>query len=209
MLRYICLSLFALLLLTACGGSGGSDLDQAGGEEPVTDASSKDLNKAFENQTGSLGYGETEPTPTTAPFPTPGYTSASTENTGSTNSEVGPITAEIENNVDKLIETKSCPECDLSDANLSGADLSGANLSGAILFLTNLSDADLTNANLYGADLQAANLTEANLTGADLTGADLAEADLTGANLTDAILDDVIGADFTGALGVPAKYLKD
>jgi uncharacterized protein YjbI with pentapeptide repeats len=204
MLRYICLSLFALLLLTACGGSGGSDLDQAGGEEPVTDASSKDLNKAFENQTGSLGYGETEPTPTTAPFPTPGYTSASTENTGSTNSEVGPITAEIENNVDKLIETKSCPECDLSDANLSGA-----NLSGAILFLTNLSDADLTNANLYGADLQAANLTEANLTGADLTGADLAETDLTGANLEGAILDGATGADFTGALNVPAKYLKD
>jgi uncharacterized protein YjbI with pentapeptide repeats len=206
MLRYIFLSVFALLLLTACGDG---LTDQEGTQETVTDASSKDLNKAFENQTGSLGYGETEPTPTTAPFPTLGHTPASTEDTGSTNSEVGPITTEIENNVDKLIETKSCPECDLSDANLTGADLTGANLGRAILFLTNLSDADLTNANLYGADLQAANLTEANLTGADLTGADLAEADLTGANLTDAILDDVIGADFTGALGVPAKYLKD
>ena len=42
-------SVFALLLLTACGGS---DLDQAGGDEPVTDTSSKDLNKAFGNATG-------------------------------------------------------------------------------------------------------------------------------------------------------------
>jgi uncharacterized protein YjbI with pentapeptide repeats len=42
------------------------------------------------------------------------------------------------------------------------------------------------------------------MTGADLTGANLYEADLEGANL-----DSVIGADFTGALNVPAKYLKD
>jgi uncharacterized protein YjbI with pentapeptide repeats len=42
------------------------------------------------------------------------------------------------------------------------------------------------------------------MTGADLTGANLYEADLEGANL-----DGVIGADFTGALNVPAKYLKD
>jgi uncharacterized protein YjbI with pentapeptide repeats len=128
MLRYIFLSVFALLLLTACGNS--------------------DLNKFF--------------------------------------------------------ETRACVECDLSGADLfdhilygadlrgadlsgavlsqadmSGADLSGANLSGAILFLTNLSDADLTNANLYGADLHAANFDRAT------------------------------GADFTGALNVPAEYLKD
>jgi uncharacterized protein YjbI with pentapeptide repeats len=34
-------------------------------------------------------------------------------------------------------------------------------------------------------------------------------ADLTGANLHGANLDGVIGADFTGALNVPEKYLKD
>ena len=50
MLRYIFLSIFALLLLTACGGN---DLDQAVGEEPVTDTSSKDLNKVFEDTTGA------------------------------------------------------------------------------------------------------------------------------------------------------------
>jgi uncharacterized protein YjbI with pentapeptide repeats len=38
----------------------------------------------------------------------------------------------------------------------------------------------------------------------DLTGANLSGKDLTGANL-----DGVIGADFTSALNVPAKYLKD
>jgi uncharacterized protein YjbI with pentapeptide repeats len=47
-------------------------------------------------------------------------------------------------------------------------------------------------------------MTWADLSGADLTGANLYEADLEGANL-----DGVIGADFTGALNVPAKYLKD
>jgi hypothetical protein len=76
MLRYIFLSVLALLLLTACGDG---LTDQEGAQETVTDTSSKDLNKVFENKTGSLGYGETEPTPTTAPFPTLGHTPASTD----------------------------------------------------------------------------------------------------------------------------------
>ena len=54
-------------------------------------------------------------------------------------------------------------------------------------------------ANLKDADLSSANLIWANLSGADLSG-----ADLLGANL-----DNVIGADFTGARNVPAKYLGD
>jgi len=76
MLRYIFLSVFALLLLTACGDG---LTDQEGAQETVTDTSSKDLNKVFENKTGSLGYGETEPTPTTDPFPTPVNSPASTD----------------------------------------------------------------------------------------------------------------------------------
>ena len=59
-------------------------------------------------------------------------------------------------------------------------------------------------ANLKDADLSSANLIWANLSGANLSGADLSGADLLGANL-----DDVIGADFSGAKNVPAKYLKD
>ena len=46
--------------------------------------------------------------------------------------------------------------------------------------------------------------TRCDLRGADLTGADLTGADLEGANL-----DGVIGADFSGALNVSPKYLKD
>ena len=43
----------------------------------------------------------------------------------------------------------------------------------------------------------------------DLSGADLESANLTGANLEGANLDGVIGADFSGALNVSPKYLKD
>ena len=69
----------------------------------------------------------------------------------------------------------SCQESDLRGASLVGANLSGADLSGAKLF----------SANLSGADLSEANLTETDLFGAHL--------------------DDVIGADFSGALNVPAR----
>ena len=50
---------------------------------------------------------------------------------------------------------------------------------------------------------------ECDLSGVRLFGETLSKADLTEANLTDAILDGVTGADFTGAVNVPAKYLKD
>ena len=82
-----------------------------------------------------------------------------------------------------------CVECDLSGANLTWTYLYGANLTGA-----NLAGVDLS-----GNDLTGANLTEANLFGADLTGADLTGADLTL----------VVGADLSGALNVPDKYVKD
>ena len=49
-------------------------------------------------------------------------------------------------------------------------------------------------------DLRRASLVGANLRGADLSGASLSGADLFGAHL-----DGVIGADFSGALNVPAR----
>ena len=55
-------------------------------------------------------------------------------------------------------------------------------------------DKDCTRCDLRGADLVLA----------DLTGAALPGADLEGANL-----DGVIRADFSGALNVSPKYLKD
>ena len=91
---------------------------------------------------------------------------------------------------------KNCPACDLIGVQLESANLSGADLAGAKLRGASLSYADFT-----GANLSAANLTGANLGWADLYGPGTIA--MTAANL-----DDIIGADFTGALNVPEKYLK-
>ncbi len=88
----------------------------------------------------------------------------------------------------KLLDTKKCPDCDLSKENLSGADLNSANLSRANLSYTILRDADLYEANLSDANLSDANLSDANLIRANLTKANLKGADLTGAHLYNAIL---------------------
>ncbi|MEG4119878.1 pentapeptide repeat-containing protein [Microcoleus sp. N9_B4] len=68
-----------------------------------------------------------------------------------------------QNQVNKLLQTKQCPECNFSNANLKGLDLQRVNLQGANLEGANLSGAKLTNSNLKNA-----NLNRANLTGADL-----------------------------------------
>ena len=120
--------------------------------------------------------------------------------------------------VKKLLETKKCPNCDLSGANLSkayliGAELSGANLSeadlseanliGANLIGANLGEANLSEADLLQADLGGANLSKADLSEAKLIGADLLQADLGGANLSKA---DLIGANLRGASLEGAKF---
>ena len=61
-----------------------------------------------------------------------------------------------------------------------------------------------------GANLSGAILSNADLTGANLTEASMYKADLTGANLAEAYLSGVISLpDFSGALNVAPKYLKD
>ena len=80
----------------------------------------------------------------------------------------------------RLMATKKCVKCDLTEAYLSGADLVFTNLSGA-----NLSGADLSDANLFYTNLSAADLSGANLSGADLNEVDLSAANLEGANLTE------------------------
>jgi uncharacterized protein YjbI with pentapeptide repeats len=202
-IRYIFLSVFALLLLTACGGS-------------ETDTSSNDSINVFENTTGARVAVDKESTAN-------GETRQKTEDvvkldTGPTILEDGAITTvvrvydEVEHNVVKLKETNTCVKCNLYQADLSGANLNEANLSGARLTDANLTDADLTGANLTGAvlraDLSGANLTDADLRGADLRWAVLSQGDLSGANLTGADLygadlTDAINADFTGAINVP------
>ena len=56
----------------------------------------------------------------------------------------------FKSDLDKLLETKECQECDLSGANLTEARLDGANLTGASLKEANLTDAVLFAANLDG-----------------------------------------------------------
>lgn len=90
-------------------------------------------------------------------------------------------------NLDILIKTKSCKNCDLSGLNLTRMDLSGADLEGA----------DLSQSKLQLVNLQQANLKNANLSGALFGGADLGDADLRGADLRGAHLD---GAYMLGAL---------
>jgi hypothetical protein len=81
--------------------------------------------------------------------------------------------------VKKLELTRSCPGCNLSNANLSGLDLRHANLQGA----------NLSNANLSQTNLTQANLSHANLQGANLTGAQLEKANLQQANFGKTTLD--------------------
>ena len=73
--------------------------------------------------------------------------------------------------------TKSCPDCDLRNAQLGGIQAPGANLVNA----------DLSDALLYGGNLRGADLTGAILNGTRLEMADLRGA--TGAMLGAAITD--------------------
>jgi uncharacterized protein YjbI with pentapeptide repeats len=94
--------------------------------------------------------------------------------------------AKVQDNRKKLIETSSCPGCELAGVNLSGVNLDRVNLTGA-----NLKGAHLSQARLHLATLNKANLQNADLRDVEFGGADLAEADLRGANLR--------GATFVGA----------
>jgi uncharacterized protein YjbI with pentapeptide repeats len=101
-----------------------------------------------------------------------------------------PSQAENLSDLNQLLGTKKCSQCDLSSsglvmANLTGADLKQANLISANLSQANLIGADLSGADLTGASLNGANLTGANLTGANLTGTDLRNSYLGNTNLTD------------------------
>lgn len=94
----------------------------------------------------------------------------------------------LEENRKQLMETKSCPGCDLSGlnldrVNLTGANLEGANLSHVRLYLATLAKANLRNADLRGAEFGGADLTEADLRGADLRGTSFAGAYLVGAQV--------------------------
>jgi uncharacterized protein YjbI with pentapeptide repeats len=90
---------------------------------------------------------------------------------------LGSARASDPDHVIQLQKTRSCVNCDLSDADLSGYNLPKADLSGA----------DLTGAKLYKADLTNAKLTATNFINCDLTGANLTgavDANFAGAKTT-------------------------
>lgn len=101
-----------------------------------------------------------------------------------------PAEAENLNDLNKLLNTKKCSQCDLTNSGLVQANLTGADLVQANLVGTNFSQA-----NLMGANLRGANLTGASLHGANLTGADLSYANLSGTDLRNAYVSNV---NFTG-----------
>ena len=116
------------------------------------------------------------------------------------------VKAESLSDLNQLLSTKQCSQCDLSNAglvqaNLTGADLTQANLVGANLSQANLTGVNLRGANLTGTSLHGANLTGANLTGANLTGTDLGNAFLGNANLSEVDLD---AANLEGVKGLSA-----
>lgn len=120
-----------------------------------------------------------------------------------------PAQAESLNDLNQLLSTKKCAQCDLNNAglvqaNLSQANLVEANLVGANLSQANLMGADLSGANLSGTSLHGANLTGANLTGANLAGTDLrnsyvGDANLAKVNLDSAHLEGIRGLAETAA----------
>lgn len=88
--------------------------------------------------------------------------------------------------VQQLLETRECVQCDLRSANLVGQYLNSVNLEGA-----NLQGANLQGAKLGGAYLVGTNLNQANLKTAYLSGANLTFASLQESVLEDAILNAV------------------
>ncbi len=88
-----------------------------------------------------------------------------------------------------LLESRSCPNCKLADADLVHADLRDADLKGAHLQRANLSQARLDGADLSGSDLRFTSLQGASLRGTDLRNSRLIGTDLRRADLTGAVLD--------------------
>ena len=105
-----------------------------------------------------------------------------------------PSQAESLNDLNQLLSTKKCLQCDLTSAglvqaDLTNADLTQANLAGANLSQANLTGANLTDANLAGTSLYGANLSGADLTGVNLAGTDLRNAYVGNTNLAEVDLD--------------------
>lgn len=94
---------------------------------------------------------------------------------------------EVALNIEKLLETKRCIQCDLTGAKLDRADLSEADLRGSRLRDVTFFLADLANCNFQNCDLRDAQFGGADLSGADFRGADISGVSFGGAYLKGAI----------------------
>jgi uncharacterized protein YjbI with pentapeptide repeats len=78
--------------------------------------------------------------------------------------------------LNNLLDTKQCKDCDLVGACLSNAQLGGAKLDGADLSFTDLFDAYLDKSEMIGVNLFGASLDETSLVSANLSNAILSSA---------------------------------
>jgi len=78
------------------------------------------------------------------------------------------VSAFIQQDLDRLLDSNECRDCDLSGSNLMNADLTGADLEGANFEGANLAGAKLMLADLAGASFKNANLEDTIFSGSDL-----------------------------------------
>ena len=109
--------------------------------------------------------------------------------------------------IQQLLQTNLCENCDLSEANLRGLDLreaqlTGANLQGARLNFSDLSRADLHQANLQGAEISGTRFQGTNLQAADLSDAIVTNVCPTVSSDTDWFMtSDCVALDLVTTLG--------
>ncbi len=124
------------------------------------------------------------------------------------------ISVEVQENIDLLIKTNQCVDCNLAGAdlnrlNLSGADLRGADLSNATFFLADLSNANLSRAILRGTQFGGADLADADLRKADLRGVKIAGAYLVGSQFDGTFSDVPVSDDNDVQEVVEKTYIPD
>ena len=114
------------------------------------------------------------------------------------------VSAQSDDHLIRLLDTKSCRECELTDIDLMHTDLRDADLEKSSLRRANLSQANLDGANLRNTDLSFTTLRGASLRGTDLRGSrlygtDLRNADLSGAQFDPGALEE---SHWQGAQGI-------
>jgi len=101
----------------------------------------------------------------------------------------------VKENIQQLLASNSCPECNLASANLKGANLSGANLLMA----------NLTHANLIDTDLSKAYLTYANLSKTYCHNTNFQNAYVDSANFSNALM---LASNFSNAKVERANFFE-